>query len=115
MSDEAKFAICFLFCTMILGSVYFIADACKSERLSPLEKKAEAYAACMHTADSTVTICIGEGKTKQELVEITGRSVHTLQYTFYEGTVNMTQKDGTVKTFIRSVRKYESMEDPLRK
>jgi len=54
---------------------------------------------------------IGEGKTKQELVEITGRTAHTLQYKFYEGTVNMTQKDGTVKTSIRSVRKYESMEE----
>lgn len=49
------------------------------------------------------------GKTKAEIVQLTGRSTHSLQYKFFEGQVQMAQKDGTVKTVCRSVNKYASM------
>ena len=49
------------------------------------------------------------GKSKAEISQLTGRSAHSLQYKFYEGEVQMAQKDGTVKTVCRSVNKYSSM------
>lgn len=49
------------------------------------------------------------GKSKAEIVQLTGRSAHSLQYKFYEGNVQMAQKDGTIKTVCRSVLKYASM------
>jgi hypothetical protein len=52
-----------------------------------------------------------EGKSKQEIAQLTGRSVHSLQYKFYEGPVQLKDKDGNVKTVTRSILKYTSMEE----
>lgn len=50
---------------------------------------------------------INEGKSKKDIAQLTGRSVHSLQYKFFEGEIKG-KEEGT--RTVRSVKQYATME-----